>query len=729
MKIHQSLHGYSGGHHLLKASARLATDSERLMLVLSDLSGPSVRARFESYLTGYPISSEIYCLARTWLASEMPRPGCVWTHSLLLPSDWIVEARDLTGLLRLFRRPTAAEDPEFSWYAKAIETSELTLNGASGNDSSFADLDQARAGELITALYKAPLKPVIVITEDFERYELEIMAIWEQQWPSLRQSFAFCTTSLGLRTLKRKPFDVQLVPKTFVPNDIAAAHILNWDMRHMPSASGIPEWAAEGANDICSGATTLRRFLWEFGNDTWQGRVAYAPLIEVCFLLRSKVHGNAKDLVRLIGGSFARKDDAKRLKQYLFDDSSLEPGWLERPAWLGELGVLRELLVSPYEQAFDATAVAIEDRVEKLWKSQRDAMKELAIELSDKPLTELKGAFFRAMAAAISYEDAEDVLSLPGSSISRLVHTAPIIARHQWFWRESTSRQIVWNAIQTNASERRTSGPTSDDREPNGLEFIAGMLSAECDEFAEDVMELFGDVAVFALLDWVQKTSAVKKHVDVGAGWQRALVGRRSCSLRWLNENVVHVTAGAAAFIAQAFAPRHGIEISDPDLMAIQAIKRGEGHFDRDAYIEVLALLLALGLRDTRSKGNELVVKAFSSVHSAAAQDRLSSDAWSLLEPHVPLLWSRNWDKCERLREALVDTVVRFSWPPNTFLACAGDDETLENILSYCKDTRNGRSLIETLNRDIVAGQTQATESQKRIVAQRAKRPKPFGFW
>src|SRR4051812_5480513 len=83
--VHQTLHGYSEGHRLLAASVALPDDAQHLMLRMSDLSGPQVIQGFEEYLTGYPVPSlSAYAFAKTWYADEMRRPGCVWTHTLLL---------------------------------------------------------------------------------------------------------------------------------------------------------------------------------------------------------------------------------------------------------------------------------------------------------------------------------------------------------------------------------------------------------------------------------------------------------------------------------------------------------------------------------------------------------------------------------------------------------------------------------------------------------------------
>ena len=105
--LHQLLHGYAEGHRLLEGSFTLQDDLTRLMLRMSDLSGSSMVTGFEDYITGYPLASiNAYALAKTWYAPEMPRPGCVWTHTLVIPSQVLTEIPSLRILLALFKRPT-----------------------------------------------------------------------------------------------------------------------------------------------------------------------------------------------------------------------------------------------------------------------------------------------------------------------------------------------------------------------------------------------------------------------------------------------------------------------------------------------------------------------------------------------------------------------------------------------------------------------------------------------
>ena len=87
--INQALHGYSNGHRLLCASIKLNDNDVKKMTILSDLSGNEFVNGFEKYYTGYKLCDGKIVLACTWYANEMSRPGCVWTHSLIIELDEI----------------------------------------------------------------------------------------------------------------------------------------------------------------------------------------------------------------------------------------------------------------------------------------------------------------------------------------------------------------------------------------------------------------------------------------------------------------------------------------------------------------------------------------------------------------------------------------------------------------------------------------------------------------
>ena len=107
MKIEQLLHGYDNGHRLLAGSVLLKNNIEMdAVATLSDWSEYVAPGGGESsYVTAYPLKeSGYYVIAKTWYADEMKRPGCVWTHSLLISFDVLNHIDDFKRLSILFKK-------------------------------------------------------------------------------------------------------------------------------------------------------------------------------------------------------------------------------------------------------------------------------------------------------------------------------------------------------------------------------------------------------------------------------------------------------------------------------------------------------------------------------------------------------------------------------------------------------------------------------------------------
>lgn len=119
MIIHQALHGYNQGHNLLSSSVNLPFEDEDYMKVQSDWTEYVNNGEDDSsYIKTYPLPlSRCYVIAKSWYAFEMSRPGCVWTHSLIINLEDIDIKFDFRSLYGLFKRPTDG----FTGYDKPIE--------------------------------------------------------------------------------------------------------------------------------------------------------------------------------------------------------------------------------------------------------------------------------------------------------------------------------------------------------------------------------------------------------------------------------------------------------------------------------------------------------------------------------------------------------------------------------------------------------------------------------
>lgn len=285
--IQQALHGYSDGHRLIAGSLKLTSADARIMLVMSDLSGGGVKPDPQGYLTGYPLDDlGKYVLARTWAAPEMPRPGCVWTHSLLIDNADLAALTTAEGLLACFRRPAL---PVY----RVEYSSELLIE-----DLPYAQIPahMDRAEDILNAIYAAPDRQILVKTDETGDDEGIATAIWMQQWPRLRRTFGFCTLSGMDRSAKGVALDLQ---------------IANLPDRHhrskFPGALVPSETSREGllealTKDLAGlDRTKIRDFLRRTGGDVEGGRRAMIPLCRLHAALFTAGRPNLSEAVAALG--------------------------------------------------------------------------------------------------------------------------------------------------------------------------------------------------------------------------------------------------------------------------------------------------------------------------------------------------------------------------------------------------------------------------------------------
>ena len=321
-EIHQALHGYSDGHRLLAASCRLPREAQRALLILSDISGPVTAGTFDSYLTGCPLpGAGAYALSRTWLATELNRPGCVWTHTLLVDYAELARIPDLATLCALFRRPRRGEPRQD--YSQAA-----TLPPAAPADPTPArvPVTERDVGRVLAALYGVPDVPTFVVADRADRLESLVLALWSQQWPRLRRALGFCTWALTIRSVEGEPLDLQVVPPSVYrqlrerqPKSVS----VNLGGRPMLDAepARIPGWAPAAARDLLGDAgQEFRQLLWMFGPEGPPSRAAFAPLAEIADQLAMAREGRlaVTDLVESVTARFPGPGDGLRLKVALF---------------------------------------------------------------------------------------------------------------------------------------------------------------------------------------------------------------------------------------------------------------------------------------------------------------------------------------------------------------------------------------------------------------------------
>lgn len=254
--LDQALFGYADGHRQIASSLRLPPTDLYLLSTATDLAGGARLGNDDSYLSGLFLpESRKYALFRTWAAPEMPRPGCVWSHVILLGQKTAASLAAFSTLMPLFRRPDRGQT---DGYDEALGKFDI---------DSGKVVDVTRIADIIGAYYTG--KRVVLSSAGSKPADTEaaILPVWSQQWPRLRSMYSFCTASVKeAGRADASECEIQVAGQ---------------DDPH-PIARDRTEWMAFAAADAARNRVTpLRRFLWRYGRDIANPRRNYRMLFEL----------------------------------------------------------------------------------------------------------------------------------------------------------------------------------------------------------------------------------------------------------------------------------------------------------------------------------------------------------------------------------------------------------------------------------------------------------------
>lgn len=664
--VHQSLHGYSDGHRLISSSLRLDTADAHVMLVMSDLSGPGVKPSPNGYLTGYPLNkSGKYVLARTWAAPEMSRPGCVWTHSLIIENADLARIKSGQTLLEAFSRPNHTGTLSLSYDFPIPVLAHLKPNGI---------IRTEQVELLLHSLYSFPTQSVVIEAGDSSEDERAATAIWMQQWPRLRRSFGFCTLSGMDRSGKGVALDLQFVPEKERQLRAKFPDALVADQGQRSDA------LQPLLNDLADPASsTLREFLRRVGGDVDGGRRAMLPL---CELHESLLERHPPDLVSAVTALGALDVEGKKKARAV---RSL---------------VLRQAM--RFDGQFDD--VVFEFLLEALTQS-RDP-EELS-EFGDKITTELwrrspyrfhselvsAGPISDAAAHSLSKMESEQIilgLQSNGDIANDIVKRRPDILMHEAFWRIPD----VDDTLAEYASDRDVGSVARALLVAGRISPAMHIISRTTPADLVRALESFG-VDRKAMLEWLKALclDRIKTAAVLATGQIMRL------------ETIVTV----ARLIRPDDIPNdHG---EDPWVIALRS---ASGSLDRSEEDFLAAFLLARALGWESKSQAELLRYSYVRVYRAFEERRFSYDVESLASSRLDWGTWFAWDNCSRLRETVTRRFVEHDLDPECFGRLADDTSIAVSLIDEAARTRRGRDYLER----VLVALENAKEKRMRAMAE-----------
>lgn len=686
VSVDHALYGYRRGHELLASSTDLRPESRAALLVFTDMSGPSIVPGFECYLTGVPLpADDAYAFARTWYAPEMPRPGCVWTHVLLIKRSVLEQLRDLGELRALFHRPQTADLELLEFYGRP---SSFESTAAPRNAAPIS----SRNAEGILDAFFASSTPLMIASSKPSEYENFITALWSQLGPRARSAFSFCTGSMSIRKFKGENLVFQVIApevRRQVDRDKSEASVLEFDESQMH-----PEWvrllAREMAQEVPGRMGALIRSL-----DLDIGDRHILPVIAP--LMTTDEHRNAPEsvqaIVKAIASAWPLPKDGSAGKRTLFGETRVLSNVLQTD--ITDAALLQALSRCPAPGAFDSSDLHLRERGRALWNSEGHSARELARDLLNGEGNELGDEILSGLMEAMPDSELWALAERNSALVLALLRRDAALARSPRLWKLSKLRVAdVLDAVE------RTS--------PDSL---AGVVHAALEagrfDAASHMLERHGSPIARAIFEWFAKGGDIPD--DLSSDFIKVLGKHHEIALNMLHQRTLRPEVAALAL----FAIGHDEIGKLPVDLLVENISAGYGRLADTIGPDIDATLLARGLK-TADGGEKLVVATFTIVHHALAESRVSYKAWRPLDRILPSLSWRDWDKCERLRRGLIEAIDSNQWPASLLFKAAKDEDTFRLMLKTCRSSSGGRAFLRRAQKESVGNAI--TALQKKIL-------------
>jgi hypothetical protein len=653
VRIEQALYGYRDGHHLVASSVSIAPRTSQFLATVTDSSGSEDARGFEIAYTGLPVpETDYYALFCTWPAPEMPRPGCVWSHVLLLSSADLARLSDLSFLRGLCLRPAAPPGLTSYEVPLTVDPPEAALR--------LTDPQEQRlAACLVPVLYGNPGSGVVVLDEASQGWEAILFALWSQQWPRLRRDFAFSTGSLGDRRMVQAPFDVQVAPRSTQrlwgragPQTVVVEPVLQ------PVADS--SWVRTVLEDLAVGSSgALRRFLLAYGRDVDSPRHAFSRLTE-CFVgPPGGAEEDPGDRLIQVATAFPVATEALSLKRARLAESAIGSASTDLdPLW----AVVYFLVGTDASAAFENVPFDFEEHARNLWSGKRADVLGLVGTL---PNTGRASDFLRALSSVLLPGDVPALWYEQAKALPRLLSLRPTLAAHFEAWAmPEPGQRALWDAMRQ----------ATDDPEVWAC-ICAAMLRSQSTFSERETVALAGDALPHKLEQWL------------GAGnlrlpsstWRQALQAPLLHALA--KDQLSSRLLALAAWVLPTSRAR-SLPGERPDVRMLA--ERGLIELPEALLLPTAFWLVALGLQTRGDAGFALLSRSFFLVYQATARSQYPGEAWEMVAPVLPELPFRlGWDRCRRLRRA-----VRRWFRENP---------GYENAMSDAAPNAEGRQLIDRL--------------------------------
>jgi hypothetical protein len=623
--IQQTLHGYSNGHHLLASSILLSDEAKRKMDMLSDFSNTEISEEFNSYYTGYFLEKErLIVFAKTWYAYEMTRPGCVWTHSLLIRlEDLTFCAYNINYLLSLFSRPNKKEIPNS--YAKPLEIIVAKTE--------YDHVDDKKLQYLIwIMLGQEP--PNCVISKNSEEYIKELLLVWFTCYNELHRDFSFITGTSSIKSGNANVISLQFCSSNARNNMANLSNSISL-MKNISEVQKFPPW-------VISTRDLLIHQKWEeflkfknlfsFQENSNLSLTMFIKLYS-CFYVGNKSIDIYSSLELIDKGFENEKSTIGNNLLNLYFDGKFKD-------W-GKYHSYSNLVIASLKFTWICLPqTTLEELIRKAFETDATNSKKIVHYLVNLENPEIQEKYLTFYATILSPSNLEAFTEMDYSVCNVLVAINPILAKSPAIWEQSVGfQQGIFDSLKI-----------CETTDLLGKDIIKVILNTSKFDFASDIYAIWKEKSILEFLECLLGIQHLNHH---DTSKMVELCKQHSCmASQLLSERFSEFSSEQILILFKIIDPYYDT-ISINVLVCVFPLLKIKS-LSEDQRNEVADLYLPFILRDNYHFSDEIVAFSVLNIHGRLSKLSYPEGKWRKLQRLLPeASYFNQWDKCKRLRKAM----------------------------------------------------------------------------
>ena len=652
MRIEQLLHGYDNGHRLLAGSVLLKNNADMdLIATMSDWSEYVAAGGESSYITAYPLDdSGYYVIAKTWYADEMKRPGCVWTHSLLIPFDYLNVIDDFKRLNELFQRPEI--NGSLDAYSHTIEYENRNY---SADDYSALTIDRTTVGIVLNAFLNARNSVVCFgAIKDNRSVETMLLAVMNILPFSMLRYVSWCSGSAYQRKIKGQALTCQYLSR-------------GADANSGMNATVEGQWQTYVIDALMRGDVNQGQLIRMFAEDIGESEKSYAAIVTVLYTLEDYAKTGKenderyKEVLETVGKDFPRKEEGAVIKK-LCANTAFSGRYCTDQTFFLYFATL------PIDEAFDVTETKIDERWDGFIKNRRREYVPLLGNICKSGSVNSWGeSILKTSVDVLSSDEVAEIIKGDFHLFYSITLLNPkMLDRVQWMILTPEEIESILPLILDSRTEGRFThwSRLFSIMLENGVE-ISRQLAEKIFANADDATKI--------LLDYVNRDAT--RYVNNILGKQ--IEKKPQQVLKWLG-SVETITDNVAYAIVNAV-----VENSMPVRAAGPKLwKPFLGLQFHNLKTEVYTFLFSLSFNWPSDRDAiELMRMAFYPIHVLVANGKLGYSNWIRIAGNLEsVMFWEEWDNCKKLRKTIVKRLKRAGYDKSILNGFTPDNALNEQL-------------------------------------------------